>query len=470
MSTSQLAFDHSAVYIIRGEAISNHTSFSSYKGALANILKRQFPNMKLYTNDGAQEGALKGGQYPGALSVVDGTDSQGGFTLRNRVITDTSSLGPLMNGEYWIRWFDSWGSRNGHSTYDGDTNGKQGRASQVDWVLSGGNHISIFMFHGGTSFGFGAGAQDSKLRTPFTTSYDYGAPLGETGRPTEIYTSFRNVISKYVSNIPSVPSTPSHASVSDFTLTPVLGLLDNLPTNPRTSSSPLVMEATGQVFGHILYEHIVTSSVSGTLTPGSGLPRDRIIIYVNKKRKGVLDGMYSNAPSVSLTLNAGDRLWLLVENVGRADNGFSDQTKGIYGDISVGGRVLTQWRHYNFPLTSAPTTNDSNSKTVESNDPPVWYRGKFATPGSGGMDSDTFLQLPGGIKGHVFVNGINLGRYWTIGPQQELFVPGAYLKPGSTNEVLVLELEPRTGSRVARGVAKRTWSNNADPDCNGCSQ
>jgi beta-galactosidase GanA len=83
------------------------------------------------------------------------------------------------------------------------------------------------------------------------------------------------------------------------------------------------------------------------------------------------------------------------------------------------------------------------------------------------MAADTFLELPGGVKGVVFVNGHNLGRYWTIGPQQQLFVPGAWLK--ETNEVLVLELEPTPGNRVARGLAQRTWENNPDPDCNGCS-
>ncbi|KAH7304244.1 glycosyl hydrolases family 35-domain-containing protein [Stachybotrys elegans] len=438
----------------------------AYTGALADILKTHFPNMKLYTNDGAQAGALRSGQVPGALSVVDGTDSRTGFSLRDQVITDQSSLGPLMNGEYWIRWFDTWGPRNGHSTYDGDTNGMNGRASELEWILSGGNHFSIFMFHGGTSFNFGNGAGDNSPRSPMTTSYDYGAPLDETGRPAQIYTAFRNSISKFVRNIPAVPSIPSLQSVPDFTLTPVVGMFDSLPS-PRTSSSPLVMEATGQVFGYILYEHVATGSYSGNVVPGSGAPRDRVIVYVNGAKRGVIDGIYRNPATVSVTLRQGDKLWLLVENLGRADNGFSDQTKGIYGDVTVGGTRLTGWNHYNFPLDSAPSVT-SGTKVVPANSPPVWYRGTFTSSNSG-LAADTFLQLPGGVKGLVFVNGHNLGRYWTVGPQQELFVPGAYLNEGSENVVLVLELEPGTSSRVARGVSRRTWRNNADPDCNNCS-
>lgn len=449
-----------------GWAGGDHT----YTSKLADILKTSFPNMKLYTNDAANAGALQKGQVPGALAVFDGTDMKGGVNVIRSAITDQSSVGPIMNGEYWVRWFDNWGPHNGHSSYNGDTNGMQGRANDLDWMLSNGHHFSIFMFHGGTSFAFGSGSGDSSPRTPMTTSYDYGAALDETGRPAQIYNYFRTAIAKHVSNIPAVPSTPNLVAVSDFTLTPVLGMFDSLPANPRTASSPLVMEATGQVFGYILYEAIATGSASGRLQPGNGAARDRIIVYVNGQKKGVIDSIYKSPATVNVNLNKGDKLSLLVENLGRADNGFSDQTKGVSGDVTVGSTKITGWSHYNFPLDTVPATvaSGNSSKTVPANSPPVWYRGTFKTTNSG-MAADTFLQLPGGVKGVVFVNGVNLGRYWTIGPQQELFVPGAYLKQNEDNVVAVLELEPGTTSRVARGVAMRTWKNNPDPDCNNCS-
>ncbi|CZT13635.1 uncharacterized protein RAG0_17128 [Rhynchosporium agropyri] len=437
----------------------------SYTSALSNLLKTNFPNMRQYTNDASNAGAIKSGQVPGALSAIDGTDTKKGFALRDQVVTDQSSLGPLLNGEYWIRWFDSWGSRNGHASYDGDTGGRAGRASELDWILSNGHHFSIYMFHGGTSFAFGSGSADSKPVSAFTTSYDYGSPLDETGRPARIYTDFRNTIIKHVSNTPAIPSTPPLTTVADFALTPMQGLFDNLPT-PRTSSSPLSMEATGQVWGYILYESIATTAASGKVQPGNGAPRDRVIVYVNGKKKGVIDGIYKTPATVNITLAKGDKIWLLVENMGRADNGFSDQTKGIVGDVMVGGTKISGWNHYNFPLDTSPSLR--GSKTVVAGSPPTWYRGTFTTSQTG-MAADTFLSLPGGVKGVVFVNGYNLGRYWTIGPQQELFVPGCYLRRGAANEVIVLELEPGTTSRVARGVASRTWKNNPDPDCNNCS-
>jgi len=217
----------------------------NYKQALSNQMASAFPNTKQYTNDGSSAGALRGGSLPGALAVVDGTDPQNGFTLRDQVITTQSELGPLIDGEYWVTWFDAWGPKNGHAGYN---NG----ASTLDWILSNGNHFSIYMFHGGGSFPFGNGAGGPNPLQPFTTSYDYAAPLDESGRPAPIYSNFRSTCLKYNSAAPAVPSIPPLQSIPQFTLTAVAGLFDSLPP-PITKSSPQVMEALGQCFGYILY-------------------------------------------------------------------------------------------------------------------------------------------------------------------------------------------------------------------------
>ena len=41
-------------------------------------------------------------------------------------------------------------------------------------------------------------------------------------------------------------------------------------------------------------------------------------------------------------------------------------------------------------------------------------------------------------KGIVFINGKNIGRYWHVGPQQTLYVPGVWLKKGQ-NEIVIFE-------------------------------
>jgi beta-galactosidase GanA len=428
----------------------------NYKRALSQALSTAFPGVRQYTNDGAS--GLKSGYFPGALAVVDGSGPKNAIPQRDKAITDPSSLGPLMDGEVWITWFDAWGPRSGHA-------GAADASGDIDWILGNGYHFSLYMFHGGTSFNFGNGAGGPNPTQPQTTSYDYGAVLDETGRAASTYNNMRNAIAKHVSNIPAVPSNPPLQSIPDFALTPVAGWFDNLANGTR-SAAPKTMEGVGQVFGYILYEHVATASASGKLVPGSGGPRDRVIVYVNGVRQGVIDSIYKNPATVNVSVKSGDKLWLLVENLGRVNNGFSDQTKGISGAVTVGGQTLTDWMHYTFPLDSAPALPTTTKSVTSNNGPPVWYRGTFANSKTG-MAADTLLELPGGIKGVVFVNGHNLGRYWTIGPQQQLFVPGAWLK--DSNEVLVLELEPKTASRTARGLAKRTWGNNPDPDCNGCS-
>ncbi|EAQ89046.1 hypothetical protein CHGG_05665 [Chaetomium globosum CBS 148.51] len=325
----------------------------NYKRALSDALFAAFPNIKQYTNDGAS--ALKSGYLPGALSVVDGSGPKNGIPERDKAITDPTSLGPLMDGEVWITWFDTWGPKSGHA-------GAADASGDIDWMLSQGYHFSIYMFHGGTSFGFGGGSGGGCPNpiTPFTTSYDYGAVLDETGRPAPSYSRMRSAIAKHIpsSSLPAIPSLPGGQSI---------------PSIPVTN-----------------LENILNGGGIGAI--GGNL----------------LEGVF---------------VWL-------------------------------------------PASADGHEVVVREGGEPVLYRGTFEN-GREGMAADTFLELPGGVKGVVFVNGHNLGRYWTIGPQQQLFVPGAWLK--KTNEVLVLELEPKPGERVARGLAVRTWGNNPDPDCNGCS-
>lgn len=112
----------------------------NYKKALSQSLSNVFPGVKQYTNDGS--GALQSGYLPGALSVVDGSGPKNAIPARDKAITDQSSLGPLMDGEVWITWFDSWGPRNGHA-------GSADASGDIDWMLSQGYHFSIYMFHGG---------------------------------------------------------------------------------------------------------------------------------------------------------------------------------------------------------------------------------------------------------------------------------------------------------------------------------
>ena len=452
---------------------------TAYLSALATMLRANF-DLFLYTNDGGEVSALRSGHLHGVLSETDGAPKTG-FAARDQAISDPTCLGPQLDGEYYITTATRWGSNSTYTTASGDSSATRKILSDLNWVLTGNNSFGIYMFHGGTNWGLQNGAIGSAYfnTNPFTTSYDFGAPLDESGRPTEIYHRLRHLISKYVpkGSIPDVPSTPSLAHVPEFTLRPVLGLFEDLRGERKTTAPyPLSMEALHQNYGFVLYEHTVGTKVQGTISPGDS-PRDRVMVYINGARVGVIDALYNPPATVKVSLKKGDLLQLLVEDLGRQDIGtyaggeMFDQVKGIVGNVTVGSSSPLQgWLMYSIPLSNIPSAVDTAEHTcaVKANGPPVFYEGSFksSTPLGAALQSDTFLTLPHGTKGVVWVNEYMLGRYWTIGPQQSLYVPGCHLKGNNAdNKVVVMELEPQTGtSFTAKGITSRKWFNNKDPD------
>lgn len=361
--------------------------------------------------------------------------------------------------------------------------------------------ISFYMVHGGTNFGFQNGAMWQNRTTVFTSSYDYSAPLDEAGRTTALYQSMRDAILPFVpdGSVPEPPENLPLASIPEFTLCPALSLFDAQALGGRAAASedaPLTMEELGQSYGFILYEHVVTSGagndsgvIAGSLAAGDR-PRDRMLAYVNGRvADAVADSQYQHPRAATVALRAGDRLRLLVENLGRVDyysrgnpyrNELRDPWKGVRGDVTVGGQPLRGWDVYSLPLDALPAglacaagASDATSSAGE-DDAPMFYRGEFTGPPmthNSSMTLDTYLVVPNGVKGNVWVNGFHLGRYWLVGPQQSLYLPGSVVKPGETNEVVILELEPwqmNSTTMVAYGTSERFWGNNPDPDCLDC--
>jgi hypothetical protein len=451
---------------------SNH----QYTAYLRDVLRDNF-EIPLYTNDGGVDWALKGGEVPGVLAAIDG-DPISGFKARDQYITAAGQLGPLLDGEYYTLWPDSWGSRNRHNAASNQQISSFVR--DLDNVLGANNSISLYMFHGGTNFGFSSGSlwKDGATAS-WTTSYDYGAPLDESGRTTELYDTFRRAVMKYTpkGSVPEPPKNVPRMAVPEVELTPMMSLFD-LQNKTKKSSTPLTMGALGQAYGFVLYETRVNGSVRGALRVGDR-PRDRVLVFVNGARIGVIDSTSTRPASVTLTLKSGDTLQLLVENLGRVNyhsresremDGLADPVKGIKGDVAVGNTVLSSWEMKSFPFDEAPSLQGQREIDVGPGSPPVVYSGAFTFKGTMGDDPakwDTFLSIPNGVKGVVWVNGFNLGRYWVVGPQQSLYLPGTVLKPNTWNEVLVLELSPRNTTMTAVGVAERAWGNNPDPDTSG---
>jgi beta-galactosidase len=391
-----------------------------------------FRDVLLYTADGDVQ--LPRGTLPDLPAVVNfgtgGADSAFARLARFR------PGAPLMSGEDWAGWFDQW--RRPHARTDA---ARQTR--ELAWMLDHGHSVNLYMFHGGTTFGFMNGANvDGGRYFPQTSSYDYDAALDESGRPTPKYFAFRDVIARRTGVAPPpVPTIDSTIAVPPFALDRAASLWDALPRAVHVER-PRPMETFGQSTGYIVYRTTVRGPVDGMLVVRD--VRDYAQVYVDGVLAGTLDRRLAQE-SLAVTLPArAARLDILVENTGRVNfaKALRDERKGITRGVTLAGRVLEGWDVFPLPLGTVPAPRYGPTSPSG----PAFYRGAFTLAHAG----DTFLDTRGWGKGTVWVNGHHLGRFWDIGPQQTLYVPGPWLHAGR-NDVVVFALGvPR--SRELRGV------------------
>lgn len=399
----------------------------AYLRHLAEGMQRRGVDALLFTSDGPTEWMLEGGTLPGVLKTANfGSRTDEAFAKLREHQPD----GPLMCGEFWNGWFDHWGEEH-HSRSADDA------AQELERMLSLGGSVNFYMFHGGTNFGYMAGANHTGSRyQPDVGSYDYDAPLDEAGAPTAKFHAFREVIARYV-HMPELRLPPpiprrSYGTVRLESSARVFDQLDRLST-PIREPAPVPMEQLGQNYGFVLYR----TTVRG---PREALPlvlqdvHDRALVFVDGEYRGVID-RDGTEPAVELAFGPGSfRLDILVEAMGRVNYGprLHDR-KGITHGVRLGNQFLYDWTIYPLPLDDpddpaygpwAPAHND-----------PALHRGSFTVDDP----ADTFLALPGWTKGVVWVNGFNLGRYWDVGPQRTLYVPAPKLRRGE-NRIVVFEL------------------------------
>jgi beta-galactosidase len=385
------------------------------------ILDAGFTQAMLYTADGAElleKGSLP--ELPAAINFGTG-EARHSFEL----LKQARPTGPLICGEYWAGWFDHWGAR--HQTTDA---AKQ--AEELEWMLRQGFSVSLYLVHGGTTFGWMNGANiDNGRYEPDVTSYDYDAAIDESGRPTAKYTQFLDAIARATGNVPpAVPQIPGVQGVAPFRLEESSPLFDELPA-AVSSSEPMTMEALGQAYGYVLYRTMISRSVAGTLQL-RGL-HDYAKVYANGKLLGSLDRR-EGTESLNVDLAGGTRLDVLVENTGRVNYGpaLPGENVGLIGGVTLDGRALRGWQQFSMPMQHPDERKYSRRRCVG----PCFYKGTFST----NSQQDMFLNTENVSKGFVWVNGIALGRVWSIGPQKTLYLPGVWLHRGR-NEVVVLDLE-----------------------------
>lgn len=392
-----------------------------------------FDDVYLYTADGDVQ--LPNGTLPELPAVVNFGPGEADSAFARLARFKPGE--PLMSGEYWAGWFDQWGQP--HQT----TNAER-QTKELSWMLDRGYSVSIYMFHGGTTPGFMNGANiDGGHYHPQTSSYDYDGALDESGRPTPKYYMFRDAIAKATGvKPPPVPATPAPIAIASFAMHRVGSIMDFLPP-PVHVLRPRGMETFGQSLGYILYRTTVSSAATGALVIHD--VRDYAQIYVNGVLQGTLDRRLGE-DSMPLSVPDGARLDILVENTGRVNfaKPLRNEEKGITHSVWFAGRELTRWDVYTLPMTDparfdceasplpgCPTAGRDN----EGSSGAGFYRGTFTLTRTG----DSFLDTRGWGKGTVWVNGHQLGRFWGIGPEQTLYVPGPWLHAG-LNHVLVFDL------------------------------
>jgi beta-galactosidase len=412
----------------------SYGSDAEYPRRLTELLTETGVTVPMFTSDGPEDHMLTGGSVPGVLATVNfGSHARVAFeTLRRH-----RPGGPLMCMEFWCGWFDHWGAE--HVVRDpGDA------AAVLREILECGASVNLYMAHGGTNFAGWAGANrgggdlhDGPLE-PDVTSYDYDAPIDEFGLPTDKFWRFREVLAEYADGpLPELPPEPTQLSTpAEVALTgwaPLSDVLSVLGGPETTTPVPPTFEELGVDRGLVRYEVTVPGPRQPYPLIARGL-RDLAVVYVDGERAGVLS---EEDERLKEPVAGYARVELWVESLGRVNYGpRTGEPKGITGGLLHERQYLHGVRARGLRLDALEDVTRVPFRPYDGQGAPGLHRGTLTVRGAG----DALLELPGWTRGFVWVNGFNLGRYWSAGPQHALYVPGPVLREGG-NEVWVLELD-----------------------------
>ncbi len=365
---------------------------------------------------------------------------------------------PVFSSETYPGWLRHWGEGNWQPTHS--------TVNSVKWYMDEGKSFNLFVFHGGTNFGLTAGAnghegfqEKNKEETkegkfqPDITSYDYGAPVGENGLPNECYHQMRDIILGKIPNadkVPSVPTPIQTMELPEFTPKFHAGLWDNqLKPVVSKSAKPVHFEAFDQNQGMAIYKVAVPAGPEEKLTfPAM---HDYAQVYLNGKKVGVLDRLKQENSIMLPARQKPGHLEILVDTFGHLNFHVSMEfdRKGIYGPVKLGDKELKGWTIHPKPMESKYIVKAPKAEKQNQARSGAHYRAIVNIDNP----QDTFLDMSKWVKGYVFVNGVNLGRYLNIGPQLRLYWPAPFMKKGK-NVVDIIELELNEPQPI-RGMKER---------------
>jgi beta-galactosidase len=363
---------------------------------------------------------------------------------------------PRMCSEYWSGWFDGWGRAH-------ETRPATDMVNGISTMLDNGISFSLYMTHGGTSFGWWAGANNTGF-APDCTSYDYDAPIDEQGAATEKYYQLRELLQKHSDvKLPAVPKPLPIISIPEIKFEEMAPLF-RAGNTPKAieSHDALPVEQYNQGYGNILYTTTLPDLKAGAYLRISDMC-DYAIVTIDGTPVGQLyrGNGYETTLQIKNEVKAGAQLEIFIEVMGRINySKLIHDPKGITDKVEVfttdGKNDLTynlkDWKVYLYPydldyndLSYIPITNTQHPSP---NTQPAYYKAEFSLTKTG----DTYLDMRTWGKGLVWVNGHCIGRFWEVGPQQTLYIPGCWLKKGK-NEIVVLDITGPTQARV-EGLTK----------------
>lgn len=401
------------------------TEHKKYSLAIKNQLLKAGVDVPLFTSDGSW--LFEGGTIEGAMPTANGEDNI--ENLKKVVNQYNNGKGPYMVAEFYPGWLDHWAE-------EFPKVAAEDVVKQMKKYLENDVSFNFYMVHGGTNFGFTTGANYDKNHDiqPDMTSYDYDAPISEAGWATPKYSAIRDELKRNANyTFPEVPAAIPVISIPSIKLTKVVDIAAiKEKIKPVVNDKPSTFEDLNQGNGYVLYSKKFVQPISGKLEI-SGL-RDFATVYVNGEKVGELNRYYKNySMEIEIPFNA--TLEILVENMGRINYGSEiiNNLKGIISPVIINGIEITgNWQMYKFPLDFKPELKALANKNTKGR--PVFYQGNFVLDKTG----DTFLDMRKWGKGIVYVNGHHLGRYWSVGPQQTLYLPGVWLVKGA-NDIVIFE-------------------------------
>jgi hypothetical protein len=415
----------------------------NYVKAVHRLWQENGVTVPFYTADGPTDFMLEAGSLD---SCAIGLDSGGG-DADFAVATKRNPNVPAFSSETYPGWLTHWKERWQHPDTADIMN-------EVRYLLSHHRSFNLYVVHGGTNFGFTAGANafSPTQFQPDVTSYDYDAPINEQGQAMPKYYALRKLIGEYADHqLMPVPAPIPVMGFGPVEMRPFASLWEGLP-RPVATVMPQPMETFGQSSGLILYRTKLIGHKSGSLTITE--PHDFALVFLNGR---LIDTVYRDGGHWTVKLpETGVKepvLDILVEAMGHINFAqYMIDRKGITDRVTLDGMTLMNWETYNLPLDKgmkgAFETDGARVGDWELQDerPGVFFLGLLH------LDSvaDTYIDMSQFLKGIVWVNGHNLGRYWNVGPQQRLYCPASWLKKGK-NEVLALDLL-KTDAGIVRGV------------------